>query len=505
MMTRVAGSSSVFLLRLAARLVARRVGLEGDDDDGDDALGPWVCSELERLGPAYVKVGQLLAMQGDLPLELTEALQGLQDRASNVPFSRIIAGSTHLLPQGLTDVVEQPIAAASLGVVYVGRWDDGGGGGSDVAIKVLRPGIRRELAANLWSLSRFLRRFSPFSESANHLLSVVRRYRLSIWSEIDYIHEAASSLELARSLERIRSWNRVPRVLHVNKEFLVMEYVPGIRVTDVEGVRAAGLCPVAVADNLLEAFLHQCLVSGVFHSDPHPGNVSIDCGSITRPPSFVWYDCGSITRCDGSWRSLLVELSIAIAKEDVYAVAEKLERMGIIKADKRSKRAVVKFVRVLVQAQGASSKDPAGGSVDFVGGMRDILGNDVDRLWMYDLREAFVSDSKYVLLGKSVLTVNASCVRLDPGFNLIQRSTPLIKRFWGPAGTANDDESASVRTNIMEEILAVAKNMTQMPGRVTMLEERLREIDGDSVDRHQDMRVFFTMVVVAQLVLYALL
>ena len=433
----------------------------------------WVCDELERLGPVYVKLGQLVALQSNVPADLAQALESLQDRASIVPFSLIFESKK---PAELEHVDEIPIAAASLGIVYSGIWTtreetpfESRVVKQRVAIKVLRPGIRRELAANLWSFSLFLRRFSDVSESANHVLGTVRRYRRTLWNEVDYLKEAASSLELEASLGKVKGWNRVPRVLHADKEFLVMEYVPGIRISDVEGIRAAGMDPAKVADNLLEAFLHQCLSSGLFHSDPHPGNVSISVAE----KKLVWYDCGSVTLLDGPWRSLLIELSIAIARGDVGKVVDKLEGMGIVKSDKRSRRAVVKSVRVL-----------AGKSFDMV--------NLFDVKDVKDLRDAFNSDSKYVILGKSILAINATCVKLDPTFALVPRSTPFVKKLWGSGG----------EINMLEEFVDVAKSMSEMPGRVATLEDRLHEIDGDSVDRHKDVRELFGVLVGVELLLH---
>ena len=460
-------------------------------------LGDWLCTELQMLGPVYVKCGQIMSTQSNVPTEITAALQQLQDKAAMLPFSAV--SDYVVLPSNVVHVVDAPLAAASLGIVYRGVWREDGKD-RDAVIKVLRPNIRRELSSNLWGLARFMRRFSELSPEVHHLLDVIRQYRRSIWAEIDYVKEAANMDTLAGSLYSISSWNVVPEVLDVSCNHIVMQYVGGTRVTDATAIAKAGLHLPTVADNLIEAFLHQCLVADIFHSDPHPGNVAIDLSS--PEPRFVWYDCGSVMRCSDQWRADLVRLALAVLKSDVDGMAAALESMHIVKSDRPSRRAVSKFISMMLAEQRRNGNPGAyiasASSADVMESITYMMNR--DPAWKEELRKAFVSNSKYVILGKSLLVMNANCVALDPTFNLIPRSLPFVNRCWqAGSGTGRND------VDMVHELLGLAKNISQMPANVATLENKLMEVAEDARDRHNQLAKNSNTAIMIQVMIMGLL
>lgn len=443
----------------------RLVVLRWRGNENAEEFGAWLRRKLQDMGPVYIKIGQVLATNNEIPSEIADELQKLQDKADGIPFAMM---SNVVLPKQVIEVTDAPIAAASIGIVYRGKWlDSPNEKPKDVAIKVMRPQIKRQMCGALWGTSRFFRRLSNWSKMADHILDVARQYRRSIYAELDYMREAESMDLLATGMRPISSWNKCPNIFAACEAYIVMEFLEGNRITDIAYIESTGLSPRSVANNLLESFLYQCLVSDVFHSDPHPGNIAINA-SRSSVPYLIWYDSGSVTRCTATWRSDLVQLAISLAKSDTQGVLASLERMGITRTTRRARRAVARFTKLIMASQNRSSTET----------MAEITKQiDTDKLWKEELRQAFVNNSKYVIFGKSVILVNQNCTTLDPTFNLVSRSMPIVQRLW---------PSTSADLNIFQEFASVARDVSQMPSKVAMLEAQITEMNEDMLDRQMD-------------------
>jgi ubiquinone biosynthesis protein len=445
------------MAELGIRLVVARIA-----SSDAKVLGEWLRNKLQAMGPVYIKLGQILATNNDIPSDIANELQMLQDKADGIPFSMVKV----VLPKEVVHVDEQPIAAASIGIVYKGRWVDTGRNESfDVAIKIMRPDIKRQMCAALWGTSRFFRQFSDRSKVAHHMLDVARQYRRSIYAELDYIREATNMDNLSKGMNAISSWNRCPNIFAASDSMIVMEYLEGNKITDIDYLKKMGLSRRKIADNLLEAFLHQCLTSDIFHSDPHPGNISINAEDMNIGPYLVWYDSGSVVRCTDTWRKDLIQLAISLAKTDVQGVIRSLERMGVTRGNKRARRAVSKFAMMVLNNQDMSSVDT----------MATITSEiEKNTIWKEDLRKAFVTNSKYVIFGKSIILINQNCTTIDPEFNLLSRSMPIIQRLWPNSGS---------EVNMMDEFVSVARNISQMPSKMAMLESQVANMNEELVDK----------------------
>ena len=430
----------------------------------DASLGPWMQTEIQRLGPVYVKIAQILGTRNDIPSEITSALENLQDKAEGIPFRDLVGVQ---LPRNVVAVTDEPIAAASLGIVYHGKWREKNGVVKDVAIKVMRPNVKTELSIGLWGFPRFLRYFSNYSEEISHVLDVCRQYRRSIYAELNYLAEAANFDRLARSLAPLSEWNRVPEIYAASQTYIIMEFLPGAKINDTDYIRQKGLNPEFVANNLLEAFLHQCLVSDMFHSDCHAGNISIGM-TMQNEPYLIWYDCGSVIICEPEWQNNLVRLALAFLKSDIAAIISALSEMGIIQNNRKSTRAVGRFLRMLLSFDNMTDSNAVMTTM--------MKAFTADLVWREDLRKAFVSNSNYVILGKSIIVITQICTTLDPTFNFVQRSINIVRKFWNTNAMENVD--------FISELTTVAKNISTMPSKVSMLEEQIAELHEDMAERY---------------------
>lgn len=281
---------------------------------------------LEELGPTFIKLGQLLSIRPDLvPPALVEELSKLQDQAPPFSFTEAKEIIERELKAPLEEIFahfeQTPIAAASLGQVHRAFLKDG----TAVAVKVQRPHIEKTIEVDLEImlyfarfLQRRLREVRPYNP-----VGIVQEFAKYIAKEMDYLLEATNIERFGKNFKNEPDIY-VPKVyrLYCTKRVLVMEYVEGIKISEIEKLKAAGYDLRLIAKRGARLILRQIFEYGFFHGDPHPGNVFILPKAI-----FCFLDYGMMGRIDEETKETLAFLLRSFVEQDVDATARWLLKL----------------------------------------------------------------------------------------------------------------------------------------------------------------------------------
>ena len=285
----------------------------GRSADPEPESADALARDLESLGPTFVKLGQLLSTRGDfLPVAYLQALARLQDGVEPVPFAdvqRIIEDDLGVrLSKAFSSFDERPIAAASLGQVHRAALRDG----RIVAVKVQRPGVFEQVTSDLEALDEIAQFMSVRSDVGKRydLPGMVAEFRAAILAELDYVREANHLRLLCRNLAEFKTIV-VPLPIdgYVSTRVLTMDYVSGTKVTAVSPLVAVDLDRGVLADTLVRAYLKQIVIDGVFHADPHPGNLL-----VTDEGLLALVDLGMVGRLSPQMQDRLLRLLLAVSE-----------------------------------------------------------------------------------------------------------------------------------------------------------------------------------------------
>jgi ubiquinone biosynthesis protein len=456
---------------------ARSEGLRGGELDSDAAAedAEQLATDLEEMGPTFIKLGQLLSTRADLlPPAHLQALSRLQDGVAPFPAEQveeIVAEELGVrVSKAFASWDPSPIAAASLSQVHKAQLRDG----RPVAVKVQRPGIRRQITADMDALESVADLVDTRTDTGRHyqFTSFLEEFRRSLMRELDFQMEARNLEQLGRDLAEFdRLIVPQPVADYTTGKVLTMDFVAARKVTDVGPLGRLEIDGVTLADQLFQGYLTQILVNGFFHADPHPGNVL-----LTEDRRLVLLDLGMVARITPRLQERLVRLLLAVGEGRVEETVTATVSIGEPRRgfDRRT------FERRLAESV-ARIDEVAGGTTN--------IGTLVMEVARISAEEGLRPPPELALLGKTMLNLDEVGHTLDPDFNpneSIRRHAAeiLSKRMW---------QEASPGT-MVESLLDVKEFVQELPGRVNRIMDTVAEgqfkVKVDAVDEQQLMVMF---------------
>jgi len=286
-----------------------------------------VLNTFISLGPVYIKLGQWLSSRADiLPQPYLEELAKLQDSVPPAPFDQIkpiIEKDLGPINEKFDEIDSNCISGASLGQVYRGSIS-----GQQVAIKVKRPGIEKVVAKDLKVLKKILPVALRFVDpnlrySAKAMLS---QFIETIHEEMDYTIESKNLKKIKKDMEK-NTKIIVPSVFDdfSSKNVLTMEYLPGIKVTNVQALDEKGIDREQLVIDVHKVFFTMLLKHSIFHADPHPGNIS-----VTDDGKLILYDYGMVGRMNNETRFKLIRLYLALVEKNPPRVVNAMIDLGML-------------------------------------------------------------------------------------------------------------------------------------------------------------------------------
>jgi len=426
-----------------------------------------LAADLERLGPTFIKLGQLLSTRVDLlPAPYTDALSRLQDSVEPFAFEQveqIVSDELGVdLRHAFADFQREPIAAASLAQVHRATLPSG----REVAVKVQRPGIRQQIADDMAALAE-LAQFADKHTDAGRKFGfgdLLEHFRKALYAELDYTREATHLTTLARIVE---PWPRlvVPRPVpdYSTGRVLTMDYLAGRKVTALGPLGRVDLDGGPLVDDLFRGYLQQILGEGFFHADPHPGNVL-----LTHDNRLALIDLGMVGRISASARDVLVKLLLAVSEGNGENAADALALLGSQREDFDRERFRA-TVNDLVQRSVELGSDLQAGAV-------------VLELTRIASRCGLRPAPELALVGKALLNLDQVAQHLDPTFapaDAIRRHTASIMQ----------SRMTATSGGLLGAAMEARDFTVQLPGRINKVMDAVAEgkfqLKVDAIDEPQ--------------------
>jgi len=377
-----------------------------------------LADDLEKMGPVFVKIGQLLSTRPDiLPAPFTEALARLQDHVEPFAFAeveRVVQAELGMkISRAFASFDAEPISAASLGQVHRAQMRDG----REVAVKVQRPGIREKMVDDLDALQEvaaFLDNHTEFGRK-HEFQKVLEEFRKTLMHELDYRLEMQNLKTLRANMAEFAKIT-VPEPIedYTTSRVLTMEYVSGYKLTALSPVVMTEIDGTGLAEELFKAYLKQILIDGFFHADPHPGNIL-----LTKNSRIALIDLGMVGRLQPRLQDGLLQILLASsegrgddAAGHMMAISEKRDECD----ERRFRRQVEELVS---QNKDADVRHIAVGRV--VLQMSELAADSGIRV-----------PPEAAMLAKTLLNLDEVGRTLDPQFNpnesIRRHSTTILRR-----------------------------------------------------------------------------
>ena len=418
-----------------------------------------VLERFVALGPTFIKLGQVLSTRADaLPREYTSTLSKLQDDVPPADWSeteRVIRDDIGSIDR-FEEFNKDAISGASLGQVYVALID-----GRRVAVKVLRPGVRDTVETDLRLIKKLLPLVTRFTEenTSRSLENLTDQFDDSIRKEMDYEREAETMVRFRKNFADDPDVV-VPEVLeHLSGDRVItMEYVESVKVNDADALESMGVDKSELVRRIQKAYAEMVLKDGLFHADPHPGNLGVDPNG-----RLVFYDFGLVGTLSEETRDNLFEFYEAVREEDIGRMIEVFADIGVLQPDYEEAVVEEMFESMIDDLKGEGVRERSA---------RNIITDVQDSMYgfpVYVTREL-------ALLFRAVTVLEGVCASLDEEFDFTYEAyLYVLREEHGQDMVA--DAIEMIPESVMERV--GEENLYRMKKRIEPFAEFLRELRSD--------------------------
>jgi ubiquinone biosynthesis protein len=435
--------------------------------EATDASAEELATDLEKLGPTFIKLGQLLSTRADLlPKRYLDALERLQDHVEPISYEeveRIVSSELGIrISKAFSGFETEPLAAASLAQVHRAYMRDG----RAVVVKVQRPNIREQIVDDLEALNEIARFLDAHTELGRRyeFENMLVNLRKSILRELDFKMEANNLISIGQNLAEFEKII-VPEPVEdfTTSRVLTMEYIPGKKITMLSPLRVLEIDGAGLAEELFRAYLKQILIDGLFHADPHPGNVF-----LTDDDRIGLLDLGMVGHVTRGFQDNLLRLLLAESEGRGEDAAEIAIKMGEPKTGFDRTEYVQRVAEFVAEHTEASLTRLNAGQVTL-----EITKISAD-CW-------FRLPAEFTMIAKALLNLDKVVYTLEPAFDpnvvIRERATEIIQR--------NIIKSIAP-SNLLSGVVDIKEFVERLPTRVNKILDAIGnnelEVKVDTID-----------------------
>jgi len=423
---------------------------------------------LEKLGPTFIKLGQILSIRPDLvPKEYTKELEELQDNVPPFSYKEVQSTIKKELGRTISSIFSSfdktPIASASISQVHKARLRSG----ELVAVKIQRPDVRELMQTDI----RIMKHFAQILEKHSPIIAKYKPIRIieefSDWSmkELNFLNEANNIHGFYDSLRNSPNI-KIPKVYddYTTEKVLITEFIEGIELHNTKEIKRKRLDIKKIVENGFNAIIDQVFINGVFHADPHPGNIL-----VLKNCDIAFVDFGIVGFFDDDLKNSSIDLLYGIMYQDVDQIIESFYDMDLIDDEISD---AIDFKTELKQTIAPLSW----------GTLKNVkISQVLENVLSLSLKHGIRIPMQFVLLGKTIVTIEGVALELDPNFNIHEHIAPVLRRLMlkrrSPNAIIRDTTKTAMRLKHL---------FSRLPERtdkiLTRLEKGQLKIDIDDTD-----------------------
>ena len=387
-----------------------------EDTELEESVPYRVRKVLEELGPAYIKLGQMLSTRPDLiGIEIAEELQKLRDNTPVTPFDEMKEVIESELGAPLNEIYseinETPIGSASIGQVYKAKLKSTG---EEVAVKVQKPNSKEIIESDVTIMKFLAKRIDKFFAKTRtyNFPAMINEFEKSVFKELDYNEEVRNMQNITENFKDVR-YIKIPHAYteYCSEKVLTMELIKGVEVTDLIKGEYPEIDKKRIANYGLKSYFKQIMIDGFFHADPHPGNLI-----VTENRRLCYIDLGMMGILNEEFKENLAELILIIISGNTANIIRQLVYMDIISPEQNTDQLKMDVDELMNKYYGANI-------TNMDGAMKDLLNAMV--------KNNVVLPREFVMIGRGIALIEDTGKKLDPDFNatfeLRKLSTNIIK------------------------------------------------------------------------------